>query len=110
MMEKERDSQIYLILLVGSTNMLWTCWQLKKTSTVSNQSKTIKILKITYGNFCIFKIFLGGSHMSGGNTLQLKGLGYEAMAGTYKCIVVSIGGQNSGTGTLQVYCKYCEEL
>ena len=48
--------------------------------------------------------------MSGGNTLQLKGLGYEAMAGTYKCIVVSIGGQNSGTGTLQVYCKYCEEL
>ena len=47
--------------------------------------------------------------MSGGNTLQLKGLGYEDMAGTYKCTVVGIGGQNSATGTLQVYCKYCEE-
>ena len=48
--------------------------------------------------------------MSGGNTLQLKGFGYEDMAGIYKCTVVSIGGQNSVTGTLQVYCKYCEEL
>ena len=31
------------------------------------------------------------------------------MAGTYKCIVVGIGGQNNGTGTLDVYCKYYEE-
>ena len=45
--------------------------------------------------------------MSGGNTLQLKSLGYEDMAGTYKCTVVSVGGQNSGT--LQVYGKYYEE-
>ena len=27
------------------------------------------------------------------------------MAGTYKCTVTGIGGQNSGSGTLDVYCK-----
>ena len=41
-----------------------------------------------------------------GKTLQLKDLSYEDMAGTYKCTVTSIGGQSSGSGTLDVYCKY----
>ena len=41
--------------------------------------------------------------------LQLRGLGYEEMAGTYKCTVKGIGGQNSGSGTLEVYCEYCSE-
>ena len=44
--------------------------------------------------------------INGGKILQLKGLAYEDMAGTYKCIVTGIGGQSSGAGTLHVYCKY----
>ena len=28
------------------------------------------------------------------------------MAGTYKCIVTSIGGENSETSNLEVNCKY----
>ena len=44
--------------------------------------------------------------INGVDTLQLKGLGYEDMAGTYTCTVTSIGGQNSGSGTLEVYCEY----
>ena len=27
------------------------------------------------------------------------------MAGIYKCTVTGTGGQNSGSGTLEVYCK-----
>ena len=38
--------------------------------------------------------------------LQLRGIGYKEMAGTYKCIATGIGGQNSGNSTLEVYCKY----
>ena len=44
--------------------------------------------------------------LNGGNTLELKNLGYEDMAGTYKCTVTGVGGQKSGSGTLEVYCKY----
>ena len=44
--------------------------------------------------------------VNGGDTLQLKNLGYEDMAGTYKCTVTGVGGQSSGSGTLEVYCKY----
>ena len=44
--------------------------------------------------------------INGGKTLQLKDLSYEDMAGTYKCTVTSIGGQSSGSSTLEVYCKY----
>ena len=47
--------------------------------------------------------------INGGNILQLKGLDYEDMTGTYKCIVTGIGGQSSGTGTFHVYCKYYTE-
>ena len=28
------------------------------------------------------------------------------MAGTYNCTMSGIGGQSSGSGTLEVYCKY----
>ena len=35
----------------------------------------------------------------------MKDLGYEEMAGTYKCIVTGIGGQSSGSSTLEVYCE-----
>ena len=41
-----------------------------------------------------------------GRNLQLQDLGYKEMAGTYKCIVTGIGGESSGSGTLEVYCKY----
>ena len=41
-----------------------------------------------------------------GKTLQLNMLGYKEMAATYKCTVTGIGGNSSGTGTLEVYCKY----
>ena len=47
---------------------------------------------------------------NGGNTLQLKDLDYKDMAGTYKCIVTSIGGQTSDADTLDVYCKYYKKL
>ena len=40
-----------------------------------------------------------------GKILRLKDLRYKEMAGTYKCTVTSIGGQNSGSSTLEVYCK-----
>ena len=53
---------------------------------------------------------LGSSEVNGGKMLQLSGLGYEEMAGTYKCIVKGVGGQNSGSGTLEVYCKYYTDL
>ena len=48
---------------------------------------------------------------NGSKTLQLQNLSYEDMAGTYKCSV-SIGRhgvQNSGSITLDVYCKYYTE-
>ena len=38
--------------------------------------------------------------------LQLKNLGYKEMAGIYQCTVTGIGGQRSGSGILEVYCKY----
>ena len=44
--------------------------------------------------------------INGGVTLQLENLGYEDMAGTYKCTVTGVGGQSSGSSTLEVYCKY----
>ena len=44
-----------------------------------------------------------------GKTLQLNKLGYKEMAGTYKCTVTGIGGNSSGNGTLEVYCKYLFE-
>ena len=46
---------------------------------------------------------------NGGNTLQLNNLGYEDMAGTYKCTVTGVGGPSSGNSTLEVYCKYLNE-
>ena len=68
------------------------------------KNKKIKVVKIRiiYTNVHI----LGSSVINEGDTLQLKGLGYEDMAGTYKCTVTSIGGQNSAASTLKVYCKY----
>ena len=43
--------------------------------------------------------------------LQLNNLGYKEMAGTYTCTVTSVGGQSSGSKTLEVYCKsYCSNL
>ena len=47
--------------------------------------------------------------INGGNTLELKNIGYKDMAGTYKCTVTGIGGPSSGNGTLVVYCKYLSE-
>ena len=48
----------------------------------------------------------GSSVINGGNTLQLKDIGYEKMAGTYICTVTGIGGESSASSTLEVYCKY----
>ena len=47
--------------------------------------------------------------INGGETLQLKNLSYQVMSGTYKCTVTGVGGQNSGSSTLEVYCKYYNE-
>ena len=44
--------------------------------------------------------------INGGDTLELKNLGYEDMAGTYMCTVRGVGGQCSGSSTLEVYCEY----
>ena len=53
-------------------------------------------------------IMVSGSEViNNGKTLHLKNLSYKVMAGTYKCTVTGIGGQNSGNNVLEVYCKYC---
>ena len=49
---------------------------------------------------------LGSSLMNKGKILQLEDLGYEEMAGIYRCTVTSTVGQSSGTSTLDVYCRY----
>ena len=49
---------------------------------------------------------LGSALTDNSKTLQLSHLGYKEMAGTYKCTVTGIGGQNSANSSLEVYCKY----
>ena len=51
--------------------------------------------------------FLGSALISNHKILQLRDLGYKEIAGTYKCTVTSAGGKNSGSRTLEVYCKSC---
>ena len=53
---------------------------------------------------------LGTGVVNSGKTLQLKELGYEEMAGTYKCTVTGIGGQNSKSSILDVHCNYGAKL
>ena len=51
-------------------------------------------------------MILGSDVINNGKALQLKDLGYKEMAGTYQCTATGIGGQNSGSSVLEVYCKY----
>ena len=63
--------------------------------------------RLCFLQFCFHNnIILGSDVVSTGETLQLKDLSYKELAGTYMCTVTGIGGQSSGNGTLEVYCKY----
>lgn len=43
--------------------------------------------------------------LENGRKLQLEGLNYKTMAGTYHCTAETEGGQNSATSELIVYCE-----
>ena len=55
--------------------------------------------------FHINTYILVSNVISSKSQIQLTNLGYKEMAGTYKCTVTSIGGQNSESSILDVYCK-----
>ena len=59
----------------------------------------------TYPSYTNFMI-LGSDLVNNGKYINLNNLGYKEMAGSYKCTVTGVVGQNSGSSTLEVYCKF----